>query len=309
MNRKRLTIILAAVFAVVAGVGTLLFVRSLQVAQAPEKRVLVNVLVANAPIDKGVTITPSMFHTIQRDQTTLDPDVITDSKAVNNQVSLISIPANSILTSSKIGTPKDVGLSFRLKPGERAMSISVDRVKDISGLLVPGDRVDILAQGPRIDNRILPSVVILRGILVLAVGQGLETTATTASAEQANAATVTLAVNSKQADTLFTADQNAVIRLTLRSPKEKLRSESVQGIVYNGVDRGYGQAAQQRTAAVSAAPASQMLPMPVVNPFAPISVPNVGAAAGLPGAPGTMTEPGTINGVTVIEGSELAGQK
>jgi pilus assembly protein CpaB len=281
-NIRRISIIAAVAFAAITGMLLFLFLRSYQTAQAPVKAT-VQVLVANANIDKGLALTPPMFARVTRDKQTVDPDAVGDPKSIAGRISLISMPVGSVLTSSKMGAPNDVSLSVRLKPGERAISISVDRVKDISGLLLPGDRVDVLAQGPRIDNRVLPTVAILRGIMVLAVGNELETAAATPSPNEQNATTVTLAVNPKQAEILMTADQNATIRLALRSPKEGLRSEMVGTVLYNGT--------------TPRPPEARRADPPTLPP-----VPRT-AAAPFPG------RPGVINGVTVIEGSSLAGMR
>lgn len=249
-------------------------------------------LVAVHNIPARIPISANMFRVEMRSRDKVDPDVITNPKAINGQLALISMPAGSILTASKIGTPTDVGLAVRLKPGMRAISIAVDKVKDVSGLVEPGDRVDVLAQGPKVNNDVQPAVTILRGILVLGMGQALETAGATPSPDAQNADTVTLAVTPKQADTLMTADQNAVLRLALRSPKEPVRSEPTEHIVYNG----------NNTPAAPAVVAQD--PRPAV--LAPLA-----AAAPAPAAPAAPRPPQnaapTVNGVTLIDGATLVG--
>ena len=278
MNVRRITIIAAIVFALGSALLVLIFLNSFRQQNSPEAT-MTRVLVANQNIPARIPITAGMFTVEMRPRNKVDPDVVTDPKMVNGQLALIGMPAGSLLTASKIGTPADVGLSVRLKPGERAMSISVDPVKDVSGLIQPGDRVDVLAQGPRIGNTVQPAVALLRGILVLAVGDALETAGATPSPGTQNASTVTLAVTPKQADSLMTADQNAVLRLTLRSPKEPVRSEPTQRVVYDGTH--------------SSTPS--LLP-----PFSPAAQPPIATPAMQRGGPST-------NGVIVIEGATITG--
>lgn len=287
MNVRRIALIAAAVMGIVFGFSLFLFVRSYQHANSPEAQ-RTRVLVANRNIDKGVTVTPDMFTPAMRDRATIDPDSLSDTTTLHGQFALISLPVGAVLTASKIGTPRDLGLSLRLKPGERALSISVDHVKDVSGLVLPGDRVDILAEGPRINNKIQQAVTLLHGILVLAVGQGLESASASPSPDQANASTVTLALNSQQATILMTADQNATIRLALRSPKESIGSHGVEHLIYNG-----------ETIYRSGEPARAAAPV---------------AQAPAPNPPGAPSKPiarvsSRINGVEVIEGTALAGQR
>ena len=292
MNVRKPALIAAAVVASLFAVALFFFVNSFQRANAPELA-RVPVLVANMTIDKGVTVTRSMFATVLRDRTSIDPDAVSNPALLHGQFALIAIPAGSVLTLAKIGTPRDVGLSMRLHPGERAVSISVDQVKDVSGLLLPGDRVDILAQGPRVDNKIIPAIVLLRGILVLAVGQGLETTAASPNNSQASAATVTLALTSSQATALLTADQNATIRLALRSPKERLLSSRVQDVVYNGH--------------LSNAATSENAPRPVAAPPAPAVAQAPLATPQMAVARATSPPQKLTTGVQVIEGTTLVG--
>lgn len=299
MNVRKITIIAAIVFALGSALLVLFFLNSFRQQNSPEVT-MTQVLVANQNIPARIPITAGMFRVETRPRNKIDPDVVTDPKSINGQLALIGMPAGSILTASKIGTPADVGLSVRLKPGQRAISISVDRVKDVSGLIQPGDRVDVLAQGPKIGNAVQPAAAILRGILVLGMGVALETAGATPSPDTQNAATVTLAVTPKQADILMTADQNATIRLALRSPKEPIRSEPTEHIVYDGAgttSSGY---------APATVAANQLPPMPYQSSFLP---PFSGAAA-----PPAATAPGTsmqgtmptINGVTVIEGTAIS---
>jgi Flp pilus assembly protein CpaB len=110
----------------------------------------------------------------------------------------------------------------------RAVSISIDRVKGVAGLIQPGDRVDVIAVPPRLGNEVPRAAAILRGVLVLAMGNEVETTSATPAPENQNLTTVTLALTPAQVDLLASADLNTTLRLALRPPKEpvgKFRAE------------------------------------------------------------------------------------
>ena len=305
MNVRKITIIAAGVFALGSALLVLFFLNSFRQQNAPEVT-MTQVLVANQNIPARIPLNAGMFRTETRPRSKIDPDALTDPKVINGQLALITIPAGSLLTASKMGSPADVGLSVRLKPGLRAISISVDRVKDVSGLVQPGDRVDVLAQGPKIGNSVQPAAAILRGILVLGMGVALETAGATPSPETQNVTTVTLAVTPKQAEILMTADQNATIRLALRSPKEPIRSEKTEHIVYDGAgttSSGYAAAPAPVPAAVAAAPLPAM-------PYQSSFLPPFSGAAPPPATHsiGSQLQNGmpTINGVTVIEGAAIS---
>ena len=266
MNTRRITLLLAIVLALGTGFLTLNYLNSVRQSStaANEPR---EVVVAAKSIPARTTITPDMVTKVERPAATVDSDALTNSAAASGQLSLITIPAGAQITSSKIGHPSQVGLPVVLKPGQRAVSIWIDKVKGISGLLQPGDRVDVLAIPPRQGNTIPPAVAILRGIEVLAIGNMTETTSATPDPQYQNFTTVTLLVTPQQADLLATADQNTTLRLALRSPQEKANSLPTQSLA----SLNAGQAApapQVRVvqAPVAQAPLSAPLPAPIAAP-------------------------------------------
>jgi pilus assembly protein CpaB len=91
-------------------------------------------------------------------------------------------------------------------------------------LIQPGDRVDVIAVPPRVGIETPIGSAILRGALVLAVGNETETAQATPNPDNEDLTTVTLAVTPGQADVLASADINTVLRLTLRSPNEPIRA-------------------------------------------------------------------------------------
>jgi pilus assembly protein CpaB len=155
----------------------------------------------------------------------------------------------------------------RLQTGMRAVSIPIDRVKGVSGLVQPGDRVDVIAIPPRQANQPPTAVTILRGIRVLAIGTTLESASATPSPDEQNATTATLEVNPKQADLLAMADVNTTLRLALRSPEEPIRSEETEEIVW-------ANASQSQPAPAPAPPAAPIAAVPAVPPLA---APNSGS--------------------------------
>lgn len=223
MNSRRTTLIVAVVLAIAVGWLTLNYLSSVQ-HQADAEGAPRSVLVAAQEIPARVTIVPAMLTTVTRPASAVDPDAISDPAQAVGALSLITIPAGAAITTSKIGHPADVGLPVRLTPGMRAVSIAVDKVKGVSGLIEPGDLVDVIADAPRGNGLPPHAVTILRGIRILAIGDQLEYSSATPSPSEENATTVTLEVTPKQADLLTMADLNTTLRLALRSPKEPINS-------------------------------------------------------------------------------------
>lgn len=233
MNNRRTTLIVAIVLAIGAGWLTLNYLSSLQ-RQSNANSAPRDVVVAAQDIPARVTITPAMLAHVQRPASAVDPNVLMDPKQAVGALTLITIPAGSSITSAMIGHPSDVGLPVRLKSGMRAVSVQIDKVKGVSGLIEPGDYVDVIADPPKAGAEPPPASAILRGVRVLAIGDSLENTSATPSPQEANSTTVTLEVTPKQADLLVMADINTTLRLALRSPKEPLNSEPVEALHFPG---------------------------------------------------------------------------
>lgn len=230
MNTQRTTLLIALLLAAVTGWLTLNYVRSVErSASSNEQR---PVVIATSEIPARATITSSMLQRVSRPASEVDPDALSDPAAAVGQISLITIPAGAALTESKIGRAANAGLPVRLSPGKRAVSIQIDKVKGVSGLMQPGDRVDVIAVPGTKDGSLQPppAATILRGIRVLAIGDSLEYTSATPSPQEEGSTTVTLEVTPTQADLLAMADQNTTLRLALRSPREPIDSEPTEAL-------------------------------------------------------------------------------
>jgi pilus assembly protein CpaB len=229
MNTRRTTLLVAILLAVGTGWLTLNYITSVERANSAGSAAT-TVLVASSEIPARATITSAMLQRVTRPASAVEPDALSDPQRAVGALSLITIPVGGQITNSKIGHPTDVGLPVRLQPGFRAVSIAIDRVKGVSGLIQPGDRVDVIAIPARQNDAPPPAATILRGIRVLAIGTSLEYAQASPSPDQQNSQTVTLEVNPHQADLLAMADQNTTLRLALRSPREKLNSEPTEAL-------------------------------------------------------------------------------
>jgi len=270
VNTRRITLIVAVVLALGTGILTLRYLSSIQQQAAAQQQQieLKPILIASRDIPARMRITPDMLTRVQRSAAEVEPGALADPKQVQGDIALITIPTGSTITETKVGRPAEVGLTVRLKPGMRAISIPVDRVKAVSGLLQPGDRVDVLASVPKVPGQQPKAVTIIRGALVLAINSSLETAGATPSPENSNLVTVTLGVTAQQADLLTMADLNTTLRLALRSPQEPVRSMVAEALYFpeaNGGGNG-GEAAPAVPYPIAAAPIPPVAAAPVGPP-------------------------------------------
>jgi pilus assembly protein CpaB len=282
MNTRRVTLLIAIILAVGTGWLTLTYLSSMKPAQNEQRPVLI----AAQEISARERITETMFHTEMRPQSSLEPDSLGSANQAVGSLAMVTIPLGAQLTSADIGTAVAFALPVRLQPGMRAVSIAIDKVKGVSGMILPGDRVDVIAIPPNQSNQPPPkAVTIFRGIRVLAVGSSLENASATPGPDEQSATTVTLEVNPKQADQLAWADSNANLRLALRSPREPVRSEPTEELVIAGNSGG--------------APNSAPAPVPPVSQ--PMAGPPVPVAAPAMAAPPQMLS----NPVQLIDGDQV----
>jgi pilus assembly protein CpaB len=220
---KNLTLISAALLALMTGFAVWLYLSSLRQNQIDLTGQSRTVLVASRLIPARGVITRDMLQLESRRASDVDPDALVDPAAAVGADALIAIPAGASITTAEIAT-KNAALASMLKPGMRAVSITLDRVRGVAGLITPGDHVDVIAIPPRSGDETPAAKTILRGVLVLALGSRVDTVAAPTDADTQNQTTATLGVTPSQADLLAMADINATLRLALRSPEEPANS-------------------------------------------------------------------------------------
>jgi pilus assembly protein CpaB len=84
----------------------------------------------------------------------LPATAITRADEINGLVAINSLPANQVVTRDLFVSPELSLTTFAslLDPGQVAITISVDQVKGVAGLLVPGDVVNILLTGTPVEG-------------------------------------------------------------------------------------------------------------------------------------------------------------
>jgi pilus assembly protein CpaB len=263
----RMTLIVAGALAAGTGFLTLNYVSSVNRTATAQAEPQQRILVAKVDIPARVTIDVSMLKRVSRPMSQVEPGAVLDAHKVLGQLALVSLPAGSTITASRIGRPQSVALAVVLKRGMRAVSIGIDRVKAVGGLIQPGDRVDVIAVPARAGDETPQGRTILYAALVLASGTQMESTSQPSpqpgQQDTQTLTTVTLAVTPAQADVLATADINATLRLALRSPQEPIGAAGPARFVLPAaqpVNRPAANASQP------AAPMTAVPPPPVAPP-------------------------------------------
>src|SRR3990172_512139 len=212
-----------------------------QVAAAPVEPAS-SVLVAKSELPAGLFLKEEHLRWQAWPSETLDPGYLVEGKhdlaALVGAVVRSSIAAGQPITEGRVVRPGDRGfLAAVLKPGMRAVSVALTPTTGISGLVFPGDRVDlVLTQSLPIDETESPyahraSETVLENVRILAIDQNLKDQAEDAAPAQ----TATIEVTPKQVEAVAVAAELGRLSLSLRSlGRAELEAADPVRIAVNG---------------------------------------------------------------------------
>lgn len=225
--KNKIIILLALVFGIITAVLTMNYLNNIK--QAIDNTEYVQIVAAKQDIAAKTMITEAMVEKKTIPLKYKHEKEIIDDKKVVGKIALIPIyMGESILENhlAGIGDSND-GLSYNVPQGYRAMTVAVDSVSGIAGLIKVGDRVDVTATidiGE--DPSITYSLVVLQDVKVLAIDRIMDAnTKDNSKAEEVK--TVTLAVSLDDSIELKMASDRGKISILLRSPIDNSKSTPV----------------------------------------------------------------------------------
>lgn len=219
MRNKRLILALAG--AIVCGLlAVMLVTRYLSTFQAFQKD-LNNVVVASAEIPLGAKIAPEQLGLAPMPNGSAPDGVYRKLEEVVGRVAVTPIGLREPITKIKLA-PEGVGAGLQavIPEGYRAMTVKVDNIIGVSGFVMPGSYVDVVAvivpvqvqekatQGPI-------SKIVLQNIKVLASGAKIDSPQDQRQPADVNA--VTLLVTPEQAEKLVLAANEGKLQLVMRN--------------------------------------------------------------------------------------------
>jgi pilus assembly protein CpaB len=217
---------------------------------------MASVVVAKQDIPARTRITTAMLEVRQMPLDDRSELAFTDLSQAVGLVTRYPIATSEQVLSTKVVALESAAvtgdsLSYVIPEGRRAMAVNVDEVVAVGGLVLPGDYVDVMAtfdvtfkagDSEKTENKYFTSLI-LQNIEVLAVAQTVvdappeagtaagsdaqagatEPQATegqrarnTEASPEPKAATVTLSLTPQEAQLVFLAEQNGVIRMAVR---------------------------------------------------------------------------------------------
>lgn len=200
----------------------------------------VTVLVAKKDIPRGSNIDSTSVKEELVPPDFIQPQAVSSLTRTEGMITVVPIAQGEQITLTKLAFPREMGGLAELTPaGKRAITIPVDNIASLAGLIKPGNYVDAIAMIPvpvetsegQKPATQLASIPLFQNVLVLAVGQD------TGSFEKGesgrykreiqggkggDSSLITLALSPEEANLIAFVQEQGRIRLTLRSPTDAL---------------------------------------------------------------------------------------
>ncbi len=208
-----LVVFVAIVCAATASVLAYNYLKNQPMAEGPT---LVPVVVAKTDLTFGETLTADNMQIAMYPASSVPSGAYSDVDSLLEEVTKVFLKTNEAILESKLSSVGG-GLSLLISKDMRAASIEVDKVSGVSGFILPGDRVDVIAT---VDNygkkREKVAKTFLQRIEVLAAGEKTEQKADKVITVQS----VTLLVDPNGAQALALASEEGKLHLSLRNPTD-----------------------------------------------------------------------------------------
>jgi len=199
------------------------------------------VLVAKQDIPKGTVIKPEILETKIFPREYIAPQAVTSLDRISGMIATTPISKGEQITLTKLSFARQAGGLAEATPvGKRAITINVDSIASVGGMIRPGDYVDLIAtipvpvqtaEGKQVTQ--VASVPLFQNVLVLAVGQEMGPVSSAEGAgryskgeegkelrKEASSSLITLALNPQEANLITFVQEQGKFRLVLRSPAD-----------------------------------------------------------------------------------------
>jgi pilus assembly protein CpaB len=252
LNRTTAVLGIALVIGVLAALGARDYLASqVEAVQALNRVPTVDVVVAKTSLAAGAVLSRDnvAVRQVPRDYAHSTAIVPADFERVEGRPVAYAVRPGEMIFWGLMETKRAPTFSARVKAGRRAITVPVDEINSISGLLEPGDLIDLLASTDHDGHRKVRPL--LQQVRVLATGQRSADDPKTG--ERRSYSTVTLDTTPEQAQDIIVAREDGKLTALLRNPQDEAQ-------------------AQQRRAAAA----------PAARPRRPIPILYGGTAPGLP---------------------------
>jgi len=239
LPKKYLPFIVAGVLGIVA-----VFLINLYIQQQTEsakrqelerQKKITTVVIAKRDIPSGVPLEEGMLKEETMRKELLSPSAATSMYRVVNMITLAPFSkGEQILLNKLTVSGQELSLSSKIPRDKRALTVPVDNISSVGGMIRPGDHVDILgvvpipvmtAEGKQAQQ--MSTMPLFQDIMVLAVGQEYTTIPGAEKGERKLSPMITLALAPEEANLVAFVQEQGKIRLVLRSPQDTKKQAPV----------------------------------------------------------------------------------
>jgi pilus assembly protein CpaB len=191
---------------------------------------ITTVIVARQDIAAGTPLTENMLKEVNVYKDSIQPRAAASMDRVVNMITLVPVSKGEQILLNKIsmgGQGESISLSSKVPVGKRAITIAVDNIASVGGMIKPGDHVDVVGMVPMpamdaagrqgVQNTNLP---LFQDVLVLAVGQEFTSVPIQKKEERTVSPVITLALAPEEANLIAFVQEQGKVRLILRSPED-----------------------------------------------------------------------------------------
>jgi pilus assembly protein CpaB len=186
--------------------------------EARSKSNLINVVVAKGKLQKGDVISSETVavRSVPAEYAHSNALMPNQFDTFDGKALAYGINAGEIIIWSMLETQKTPTFSARVEAGRRAITVPVDEINSISGLLEPGDLVDLMLTVSQEEKKY--TFPVLQAVKVMATGQ--RSVDDPKSGERRQYSTVTLDATLEQAQNVIAAREAGKITALLRNPSD-----------------------------------------------------------------------------------------
>lgn len=198
--------------------------------EAMRQASIVTVVVATRDIAAGATLQASMLKEEKMNKNFAQRGSANSIDRVADRITMAPIAKGEQVLLNKITiSGEESSLAMKIPKGKRAITLSIDNIASVGGMIRPGDHVDIMGVVPIPDKSsdgkttVQPTTMpLFQNVLILAVGQDF-TTAGGKNTVNNTSPAITFALSPEEANLVtFVQEQMGRLRLILRSPEDAM---------------------------------------------------------------------------------------
>jgi pilus assembly protein CpaB len=198
-----------------------------------KNREMVKVVVAKEDLPKGEKLTIESVAVREMPREWAHSNAITPDQFSRAENGPLAVPARrgEPIVWSQLDNTKARSFSATLSPGHRAITVPVDEINSISGMLDPGDLIDIVVT-LRHEGKTY-AFTLLQSVQVLAAGTRITQSGQNAEGKQTTYNTVTLNTDPENAKRVIAAREIGKITALLRAPGDQAQISDGRSEAYS----------------------------------------------------------------------------